>query len=565
MSIRIPIKLKPNHEYPKMSEVENTLEQPRNLRARNAALAAAEKLQVTPTGIVSYQSRGRVLLIGGEPAQWLAARLQAPLHAEVLLTEGSDEPGVPTVPLAGRALKISGHLGAFRIELGEQGRHNHQVIEADLVMDLGQRPLIVSELPPPGYWHFGTEPEEQDAAWLALDGMVGTFEKPRYFSYEPDLCAHGRSGITACTRCIDACPADAIISIGEQVQVNPNLCQGGGVCATVCPSGAMGYAYPSAEDSLTRLRRMLRVYREEGGIDPELVIFAEADADLAPLQPANRLPLPVEEAASLGLEVWLSALAYGVRAVLVVKGDGIPAGVLKALNEQLTVAWDILQALGYPSSAIRYFEPRQELPADFDRMPPIEPAAHSGAGSKRDTFYLAIDHLYGQAPRPKLMASLSAGAPFGTAAVSGDACTLCLACVGVCPGKALQSGDGQPQLKFIEANCLQCGMCTRTCPEDAIWISPRLLFHREDRGKQRILHEEPPFFCVSCGKPFATQKVLDNILGKLAGHPMFQTERALQRLRMCEDCRVVDAVQDADAMQAGLIGISTQSIGRGRS
>jgi ferredoxin len=548
-----------------MPEAENDLEYSRNLRARNAALAAAEKVPVTPTGIVTYRSRGRVLVIGGEAAQWLAARLEAPLRAEVLSTDAGDEPGVPMTPLAERTLTIDGHLGAFRVELGERGKHNHQVLDADLVVDLGDRPLIGSELPPPGYWHFGTDPEQLDAAWLALDGMVGTFEKPRYFAYEPDFCAHGRAGVTACTRCIDACPADAIVSLGEQVQVNPNLCQGGGVCATVCPSGAMRYAYPGVDDTLTRLRRMLRVYREEGGVDPELVVYTEADADPAPLQASNRLPLLVEELASVGLDVWLSALAYGVRVVLLVKGDNIPPGVTRALDDQLAVARDILQALGYPSTAIGFVGSGAEAPTGLDPMPPIEPAAHSGAGAKRDTLYLAIDHLYEQAQRPKLMATLNVGAPFGTAAVSGDACTLCLACVGACPGKALQSGDGQPQLKFIEANCLQCGMCTRTCPEDAIWISPRLLFSREDRGKQRILHEDPPILCVSCGKPFATRKVLDTIIGKLAGHPMFQTERALQRLRMCEDCRVVDAVQDAEAMQAGLTGISNQSIGRGRS
>jgi len=34
---------------------------------------------------------------------------------------------------------------------------------------------------------------------------------------------------------------------------------------------------------------------------------------------------------------------------------------------------------------------------------------------------------------------------------------------------------------------------------------------------------------------------------------MFQSERSKQRLKMCEDCRVVDVVQDADAMQASLV------------
>ncbi|MGB5637600.1 MAG: hypothetical protein WBM63_00645, partial [Sedimenticolaceae bacterium] len=76
----------------------------------------------------------------------------------------------------------------------------------------------------------------------------------------------------------------------------------------------------------------------------------------------------------------------------------------------------------------------------------------------------------------------------------------------------------------------------------------------EKRRQPVVLHEEPPFCCVECGKPFATRRVIDNILGKLAEHAMFQTDRARRRLQMCEDCRVVDAVQDTDAMQSGLAG-----------
>ena len=32
--------------------------------------------------------------------------------------------------------------------------------------------------------------------------------------------------------------------------------------------------------------------------------------------------------------------------------------------------------------------------------------------------------------------------------------------------------------------------------------------------------------------------------------PMIQSERAMQRLMMCEDCRVTDVVQDQDAMRS---------------
>jgi ferredoxin len=547
-----------------MTDNELSLAESRNQRARNVAMASLNDVQVTPTGLVKYESRGKVLVVGGEQAQWFATRLEKPLQAEVLLTDDCDELGVPTTPLAGRELKITGHLGAFRIEIGEKGKHNYQLIETDMVMDLGASPLLKSELPPPGYWYYNPDQDSLDAAWLELDGMVGTFEKPKYFSYDADRCAHARSGNVACTRCIDACPADAIISIGEQVQVNPNLCQGGGVCATVCPSGAMRYAYPKSEDTLNRIRKMLATYITEGGADPELVVFAENDANIAPLQSPNRLSLMVEELASVGLEVWLSALAYGARKVLLVKGHALPMSVKAALDEQLSVKDDILNALGYPSSAVSYYISDDDS-GDEVKMPSVPLGTFMAFGNKRESMFFAIDHLVEHAPNKSSEVTLGSGAPFGTAMVDADSCTLCLSCVGVCPGKALHTGDEIPQLFFVENNCLQCGMCVSTCPEDAISISPRLLFDREERNKKRVLYEEEPFCCISCGTPFATHKTIGNILEKLAGHAMFQSDRAKNRLKMCEDCRVVDAVQDSDAMQASLGKQTTYSPDKGRS
>ena len=110
--------------------------------------------------------------------------------------------------------------------------------------------------------------------------------------------------------------------------------------------------------------------------------------------------------------------------------------------------------------------------------------------------------------------------------------------MGACPASALQDNPLQPELKFIEKNCVQCGLCAKTCPEQAITLQPRLLLSPE-RGQPRRLHHSPPYACVRCGKPFGTLKAIEAMLGRLAGHSMFQGA-ALERLKMCGDCRVVD-------------------------
>jgi ferredoxin len=529
----------------------------RNAKAKEAALLAAQQVVLEPTDLVEFQSRGRVIVIGNVEAMEFAPRLTSPLQPQLLLLEGEELPGVPVISQGGRPVQISGHLGAFSVQLGEAGKPNAETLSADLILDLGLEPQLTMPMKPPGYIVAKTDELSLIEADEQLRELVGVFDKPRYFNYDASICAHKRSGHVACTRCIEACPAEAISSLLEKVTVDSNRCQGGGVCATVCPSGAMRYSYPQAKDTLEQIRLMLRHYREAGGIDPIVVFTTQDEVTDFPLE-GNHLPIRIEELASVGLEVWLSALAYGASSVWLLDDDAMPQRVLDALQQQFVTAQELLSAMGYPSSALRLVDKQAECSEPEVHMPTIKQANFSGLGGKRPTAYMAIDHLFEQAERARPMASLSVGAPFGMAQVDVTACTLCLACVGACPGKALLAGQDAPQLRFVEANCIQCGMCTRTCPEDAIWITPRLLFDRETRAQIRLLHEEPPFCCTECGKPFATRSVIENMLKKLEGHWMFKDARSRNRLTLCQDCRVVDIAQDPEAMAQGMMGETLQ-------
>src|SRR5205807_266962 len=112
----------------------------------------------------------------------------------------------------------------------------------DLVLALSAAPLLrVADLTQ-GSLAGGADPLEQALAAGRLAELVGEFEKPRFFQYREKICAHGRSGIAGCTRCLDVCSTGAIRSDGDHIKVEPHLCAGCGGCATVCPSGAMTYA-----------------------------------------------------------------------------------------------------------------------------------------------------------------------------------------------------------------------------------------------------------------------------------------------------------------------------------
>ena len=144
----------------------------------------------------------------------------------------------------------------------------------------------------------------------------------------------------------------------------------------------------------------------------------------------------------------------------------------------------------------------------------------------------------------------AAGSPYGSLLVDTAKCTMCLSCVGACPAAALADNAEKPQLKFIEKNCVQCGICKTTCPEDAITLQPRLWL--ADGGKarkqSRVINEMEPFCCIRCAKPFGTLRAIEVMMAKLAGHSAFQG-KAAERLKMCADCRVIDLHSDPDEVR----------------
>jgi ferredoxin len=259
------------------------------------------------------------------------------------------------------------------------------------------------------------------------------------------------------------------------------------------------------------------------------------------------IPAQLWHTASVGVDLWLSAVAFGAGQLAVLVTDEEAPQYVDSLQAQMDVAQALLNGLGY--AGVHFHLLRADTPAQLDAalQPLAQGQVHAPAGAarfavareKRGTLELALDHLVAGAPaRPEFIPLPAAGSPFGSVVVDKEKCTLCLSCVSACPASALQDNPELPQLRFIEKNCVQCGLCATTCPEDAITLQPRLLLTPQ-RKEARVLNETKPYGCVRCGKPFGTLKAVEAMLGKLAGHSMFQGA-ALERLKMCGDCRVID-------------------------
>ncbi len=465
-------------------------------------------------------------------------------------------------------------IGAIAFDRADRKRN----AEFDLILDLRVDPKMRMSQTPQGYFAPGVDPLDQALVVNQLLEMVGEFEKPKYFVYNEKVCAHGRNGKVGCSACIEVCSTAAISSLfkGGQgtVEVNPNLCMGCGACSTVCPSGAMRYNYPSVSHQAKEIKTIATVFSAEAKkinqvTAPSLLLHSlkagtqmidglGRSAHLMPKQfeglPAFMIPYGIEHIASTGLDFWLGALAYGYAEVLLLLSGEEDPTYRAALEEQIYLANAILKAYGFDERIqMVVADSAKDLQSASKAMGALRqrgalhaictPASFGFSNQKRETVEAVLEHLQKQAkiPLPEIGAALPKNSLLGGLTINKDACTLCMSCVSSCPEGALLDNPDEPILSFIEKQCVQCGICAQTCPEHALTLAPRIQ-SVEQRKQRAILNETEAFHCISCGKPFGTLKMVDLMLTKLGAHGAFAGV-AMDRLKMCGDCRVVDMVK----------------------
>ena len=535
-----------------------------------AALIAEARATAPPARSLTVTSEGRAIVYGAnETAIEAARRLDAHLAVTIVLAGQGDvlPPAMTTAPLyRGRASALAGHLGAFRVTFdrlaparpSSRGALAFELgggeitLDCDVFLDLsGGEPLITAPEKRDGYLRPDPgNPAAVERALFDAAELVGEFEKPIYVDYDANLCAHSRSGIVGCTLCLDTCSASAIMPDGDGVAYDINICADCGGCAGVCPTGAVTYSMPPPDALLRKLRTLLGAYREAGGAGAVVLLHDTRFGDelitmmarLGRGLPARVLPFAVNEVTQVGFDFLTSAIAYGADRVLTL----VPPtrrDEATGLVQQIELANTALAGLGHGDGRIEMLdEVDPNMVADrlygLQPVSAMAPAEYLPMGGKRTIAMMALEHFHRHAPAPQDIVELPAGSPFGAVVIDTKGCTLCLSCIGACPTGALGDNPDAPMVRFNEQACVQCGLCRSTCPELVITLAPRFDFTAASR-RDRVLYQEEPFACVSCGQPFGVRSSVERTIEKLAGHVMFANDpAALDRLRMCEDCRV---------------------------
>ena len=411
-----------------------------------AALLAAAAEPMPPVPFVELESDGVILICGrDETAVEAGNLLKDHLDVTVLIEPPAAivPPRIADFPVAkGKVRNANGHLGAFEVMVDDFAQaspssrgalmfgpsRNDARSSCDIILDLtGGTAFFPAADLRDGYLRADPgNPAAMLQAVLKARDLIGTFEKPRYVSFDATLCAHSRSQVIGCTRCLDLCPTSAITPAGDHVAIDANICAGCGQCAAACPTGAASYALPPEDALMRRLRAMLMAYREAGG--EQAVVLVHDDPHGAPLidalarfgdgLPAHVLPFAVNEITQVGLESVAAAFAYGASAMRFLL-RARPRHDVSGLMRTMALADPILTGLGFGAGRIATIETDDpdlllEALRAIPAMPPApRPASFRPLGGKRSVLRFALSELHRAAPEPVDVIALPEGAPFG--------------------------------------------------------------------------------------------------------------------------------------------------------
>jgi ferredoxin len=231
-----------------------------------AALRAVAAEPVPDIAFVSLDSDGVVLIYGRDEAAIEAGTLLAD-HLDVTVMIAHPEnlrlPRAVDFPVVqGKVKSAKGHLGDFEIVVDGYAQplpsprgaltfgqtRDGATSNCDLIFDLsGGAPLFSAPDLRDGYLRADPgDPAAVLRAVLKARDLTGTFDKPRYITFTEDLCAHSRSRIVGCHRCLDLCPAGAITPNGDRVSIDAKI------CASCCRPIARRAAAPRLYCCMTR-------------------------------------------------------------------------------------------------------------------------------------------------------------------------------------------------------------------------------------------------------------------------------------------------------------------------
>lgn len=495
------------------------------------------------TPFVRYNVRSHLLILAGAKfrSEWLEEADWPDTVLAVGATNGTEPPMPNMKRLAARYTSVDGWLGRFKLRAGDSAESAKSLTSPkpdgnfDCIIDCGSPPALTRNVLPFGYFQ-ADDLDSFRKALTACQRLVGSFMKPRYFDYDPTICAHQSFGQTGCTRCLNVCGANAISSDRGQIQVNPYLCQGCGSCTLACPTGALAFRSPDRASLLAQLQDKAASIRSH---DATLLV---SDTPPSASHSQAAISMVVRPFTAFGDELWLTAFAMGFRHLILLATHGIDPDAERLVRSQMAVTGQVLTSCGLEEQTLVLATTAAEVdkllganrgPAHAEAAPV---SSITAIDPKRPMLNQTLDAL--QVAGDDATTQLPPGSALGRIVVDTARCTLCSSCAKLCPTEAINYSEkatpDQAILSFIESRCVQCGICASGCPEDAIELEPRLA-NLDQRNSEITLSQSPMAACADCGQMLVAEKLLEVTIERLNNHGA--TDAVVEQARRCPRCR----------------------------
>lgn len=323
-----------------------------------------------------------------------------------------------------------------------------------------------------------------------LTGARKGFRRYSAFPFVFDDNCEARLG---CSKCLDACPTKALRVSNGSVTVSDKDCTMCGMCAAVCPVGAV--QMPELSDAA--LIGMLDEIDESSAPRKTLVLTCDAKA-------VERRPwMVVEKVSGIGMvgpRQLAAAAASSLGGVAVVCPDGGCVGGDVAKTAVTAISGSIAGGPSAPFVVYVEGKDRIERLGELHESSKARPRRAPRNGDRwRD--YVA-----------DLTALLSADSPTSglglTKLTVTDSCTLCGACAKACPHDSLRL-DGS-HLFFSASTCTGCGLCVATCPEHSVALAGASAKMSQVMQSERICEDEL-VMCARCGAPLGSAKFVSRV------------------------------------------------------
>ena len=127
----------------------------------------------------------------------------------------------------------------------------------------------------------------------------------------------------------------------------------------------------------------------------------------------------------------------------------------------------------------------------------------------------------------------------GKPEIDFEACIGCGGCVSACPSDALTFKDNSDVrvISLFYGRCIFCGRCEESCPVGAITLTNVFELASLDREHLEVVAEYKLARCRSCGRYYATEKCLEDVLSAYNEALTDYDEDLRDTILVCVECR----------------------------